>query len=247
MEWNEPLYREGSNVGVLVIHGFTGSPRSMHEYGLHLADAGLTVALPLLTGHGNTVETLEKARWTDWTANVETAYAWLQERTDRVFATGLSMGGTLAVWLAEHHPELAGVVTVNAALDYGPREWMMHAFGACGIPRYLKAVGNDIKKPGEDECAYDRLPTRATRQFALLLAEVRRHLHLVHCPALVFSSKIDHTVPTANQQALYRGLGSATKRLVMLEDSYHVATMDHDKERIFAGTLDFIREHADGA
>ena len=244
MEWNEPLYREGSHVGVLVIHGFTGSPRSVHEYGLRLADAGLTVALPVLTGHGCTVEELERARWTDWTANGEEAYAWLRGRTDRVFATGLSMGGTLALWLAENHPELAGVVTVNAALDYGPREWMMHALGACGVPRYLKAVGNDINKPGEDECAYDRIPTRATRQFALLLAEVRQHLDRVHCPALVFSSKIDHTVPPANQQTLYRGLGSATKRLVMLDDSYHVATMDHDKERIFADTLEFIRAHA---
>lgn len=247
MEWNEPFYQKGCNVGVLVIHGFTGSPRSMHEYGLGLADAGLTVALPLLAGHGRTPETLEKARWTDWTADVEEAYYWLRGRTDRVFTAGLSMGGTLALWLAEHHPELAGVVTVNAALDYGPREWVMHAVGACGIPRYLNAVGNDIHKPGEDERAYHRIPTRATRQFALLLAEVRRHLHRVHCPALVFSSRIDHTVPPANQQTLYRQLGSATKRLVMLEDSYHVATMDHDKERIFAGTLKFIQTHAGDA
>ena len=104
-----------------------------------------------------------------------------------------------------------------------------------------------VNKPGKDERAYDRIPTRATRQFALLLAEVRRHLHRVHCPALVFSSRIDHTVPPANQQTLYRGPGCSTKRLVMLEDSYHVATMDHDKERIFAETLEFIRAYAGDA
>lgn len=78
MEWNEPIYREGSRTGVLVIHGFTGSPRSMHEYGERFAAAGYTVALPLLAGHGQTPEELEKARWTDWTADVEKAFQWLR-------------------------------------------------------------------------------------------------------------------------------------------------------------------------
>jgi carboxylesterase len=244
MEWNEPLFREGSRVGVLVSHGFTGSPCSVHEYASRLTDAGYTVALPLLSGHGRTPEQMEKAGWTDWTEDVEGAYVWLRERTDTVFASGLSMGGTLAVWLAEQHPELAGIVPINAALHFGPREWMMRSLGACGFPRFLKAVGNDIKKPGEDERAYHRVPVRATRQFALLLAAVRRNLHRVRCPALIYSSQHDHTVPPANQQMLYRTINSQHKRLVTLDDSYHVATMDHDKERIFAGALEFIGERA---
>ena len=74
MEWNEPFFCQGSRTGVLVIHGFTGSPHSVHEYGERFAAAGYAVALPLLAGHGQKPEEMEKTRWTEWTADVEKAY-----------------------------------------------------------------------------------------------------------------------------------------------------------------------------
>jgi len=246
MEWNEPLYLVGSGdkgrVGLLLCHGFTGSPRSMHEWALRSADAGHTVAVPLLTGHGRTPEALETAQWTDWVADVEEAYAWLQERVDAVFVSGLSMGGTLALRLAAHHPEIAGVVTVNAAIRH-PQELLMRALGRIGFPRWTKAVGNDTKLAGVDEGAYDRIPIRAARQFAHVMAAVRRDLGLVRCPALVFSSVVDHVMPPSNQQTIYDSVASKTKALVKLEDSHHVATMDNDKELVFAKTLEFIAAH----
>jgi len=243
MEWNEPLYRQGSRTGVLVLHGFTGSPRSMHEYGERFAAAGYTVALPLLAGHGLTPEEMEKARWTDWTADVEKAYQWLQPRTDRIFATGLSMGGTLTLWTAQQHPEVAGIVTINAAFRFA-QEQQMKLAGTLGIPRWMKAVGNDIKKAGEDERAYSKIPIRATRQFALLLAATRAGLDKIRCPALIFSSKEDHTVSPSNQEELFSSLRCQEKKLVVLENSYHVATMDHDKELIFREALSFVQAHA---
>jgi carboxylesterase len=243
VEWNEPIYHQGSGTGVLVIHGFSGSPRSMQEYASLFADHGFSVAMPLLAGHGAEPSSLEHTKWTDWIADVEKANAWLRERTDQVFATGLSMGGTLAVSMAERHPELAGIITINAALHYGPTELLMRALGVCGLPRYVKAVGNDIKKPGEDECAYAKIPVRATRQLALLMRAVRRDLDRVTCPALIFSSRDDHVIRPANQQLLYRSIGSQNKQLVMLDDSNHVATMDNDKKRIFAGALEFLGAH----
>jgi carboxylesterase len=242
MEWNEPIYREGSRVGVLVIHGFTGSPRSMHEYAERFAQAGCSVALPLLTGHGRTPEEMEKAKRADWTADAEKAYQWLQPKTDRIFVTGLSMGGTLTLWMAEQHLEVAGIITVNAALRF-PQEAQMKIAGTFGIPRWMKAIGNDIKKPGQDERAYLKIPIRATRQLAMLLAAVRAGLDRIRCPALIFSSREDHAVPPANQQELYHSLRSEEKELVMLENSYHVATMDLDKELIFQRALDFVRAH----
>jgi carboxylesterase len=243
MEWNEPFFRQGSRAGVLVIHGFTGSPHSMHEYGERFAAAGYTVALPLLVGHGQSPEELEKARWTDWTADVEKAYQWLQPRTDRIFATGLSMGGTLALWIAEQHPEMAGIIPINAALRY-PQELLMKLAGSLGIPRWVKGVGNDFKKAGEDERVFSKMPVRATRQLALLLAATRAGLERIRCPVLIFSSKEDHTVPPANQEELFRSLRCEEKKLVVLENSYHVATMDYDKELVFREALNFVRTHA---
>ncbi len=247
MKWNEPLFKAGSGeqarVGVLVSHGFTGSPHSVQELALRLADAGYAVAMPLLTGHGRTPEELEKALWTDWTADASQAFAWLQERTDRVFATGLSMGGTLALYLAERHPEIAGIVTINALIRH-PHEALMRTVGRLGLPRWLKPVGNDTKLPGVDEKGYDRIPSRAARQLALLLAAVRGDLPLVRCPALVFSSMEDHVVPPGNQSEIYETIASADKTMVRIPDSYHVATMDNDRELVSARTLDFIADRS---
>ena len=247
MEWNEPLFAEGSGpngrVGVLVCHGFGGSPRSVQELALRLAAAGHSVALPLLAGHGRTPEEMERSSWTEWTADVERAFVWLSDRTDQVFVSGLSMGGTLALWLAERHPEVAGLVTINAVLRH-PRERMMRALGRLGLPRWVKAIGNDAKLVGVDERAYDRIPMRSTRQLALLLADVREGLALIRCPALLFSSVVDHVVPPANQAELLAAISSTDKTLVDLRDSYHVATMDLEKERVFKEILDFVAMHA---
>ena len=215
----------------------------MQEYAVRLADAGYTVALPLLTGHGSTPEDMEKARWSDWTRDADAAYAWLTQRTDKVFVTGLSMGGTLALWIAEHHAEVAGLITVNAALRFR-QEPIMRFLGSLGHPRWLKAIGNDICEPGRDEHAYPRLPVRSMRQLALLLRDVRRGLGAIECPALVFSSVTDHVVPPANQRELYAGLRTGDKAFVQLTRSYHCATLDYDKEQVFAGALEFVSAHA---
>ena len=151
LDWNEPMYVEGSGpngkTGVLVIHGFGGSPRSMQELAQRCADAGYTVALPLLAGHGRTPEDMEASRWTEWTADVEKAYSWLQARTDGVFVCGLSMGGTLALWLTERHPEVAGLVSINTFLRH-PLERVMLLIGRFRIPRWVKAIGNDAEDRG---------------------------------------------------------------------------------------------------
>jgi carboxylesterase len=233
----------GGRVGVLVIHGFGGSPRSLQELALRLVDAGYSVALPLLTGHGLTPEAMEASHWTDWTADVEHAHAWLQERTDRVFLCGLSMGGTLALWLAARRPEVKGLVTINALIRH-PREWTMLLLGRLGHPRWAKAIGNDTRAPGADEKAYDRIPIRSSRELALLSREVRSSLNLVKCPVLVFSSSVDHIIPPGNQTELYGAVGSADKTLIELRDSYHLATMDNEKDAVFARTLEFIAERA---
>lgn len=246
MEWNEPLYHEApapnGRVGVLLIHGFGGSPRSLQEMALRCVDSGYSVALPLLTGHGCTPEEMESSKWTDWTADVQQTYAWLEARTDKVFVCGLSMGGTLALWLASRHPEVAGLVTVNALIRHS-REQAMLLLGRIGVPRWTDPVGNDAKAEGVDEQAYCRLPIRAARQLALLSREVRASLSRIGCPTLVFSSTIDHVVPPENQRELFRALGSPDKELVELAESYHLATMDQDKEQLFALTLDFIAMH----
>jgi carboxylesterase len=241
------MYVEGTGTpgqtGVLVLHGFGGSPRSLQELAQRLADVGYTVALPLLSGHGRTPEAMARSRWTEWTVDAEQAYEWVQARSGRSFLVGLSMGGTLALWLAERHPEAAGLVSMNTFIRH-PLERVMLTVGRLGIPRWVKAIGNDAIAEGVDERAYDRIPMRSTYELARLSRAVRADLRRVTCPALVLSSTVDHVVPPANQREIYDTIASADKTFVELADCYHLATMDCGKEQVFARTLEFIAAHA---
>src|SRR5580704_6208840 len=97
----EPYSTSGDTRGALVLHGFTGNPQSMRGLALALADAGFTVEMPLLPGHGTRIEDMLETRWEDWSAAAEVAYTELAARSDGVVVVGLSMGGTLSVWLTE--------------------------------------------------------------------------------------------------------------------------------------------------
>ena len=110
----EPESIEGGPNGALVLHGFTGNPQSMRGIAHALAGTGLAVEMPLLPGHGTTVEDMIPTGWADWLAAAEDAYAALQARVPgRVVVTGLSMGGALTCALAASHPEIAGIAAVS--------------------------------------------------------------------------------------------------------------------------------------
>src|SRR2546427_11076624 len=112
----QPMFHEGGRAGALVGHGFTGSPATMRPLADAFVDAGFTVSLPRLPGRGPTIEDMMSAGWADWSAEVERAYVELAERCERVVVAGLSMGATLTCWVAARHPEIAGIVIVNAAV-----------------------------------------------------------------------------------------------------------------------------------
>ena len=241
----EPFAADGGEVGVVLSHGFTGSPQSMRPWAEHLAAAGLTVRLPRLPGHGTRWQDLNDTRWPDWYGEVERAFEELRGRCTQVFAMGLSMGGTLVLRLAEQRPsEVAGLVLVNPSLGTERKDVkyalpMLHRV----VPS-LRGIGSDICKPGTTELAYDRTPLRAMHSLSRLWPLVAADLGRVTAPVLVFRSSVDHVVEPLSGRLLREGASSTEVTEVVLEDSYHVATLDHDAPRIFAGSLEFVRSHS---
>src|SRR3954471_13180586 len=188
----EPFSADGGPIGVVVSHGFTGNPSSMRPWADHLAAAGYTVRLPLLPGHGGTWQETNRSRWPQWYATIESAFLELQQRCERVFAVGLSMGGTLVTRLPEQHPDHgAGLVLVNPA--YATRR-----FDAKFAPyiswavRSRPAIGGDIKKPGADEGAADRTPVVAFASLQKLWKATVADLDKVRAPILMYRSRVDH-------------------------------------------------------
>jgi carboxylesterase len=230
---------DGRRVGVLLLHGFTGSPASMRPWAEHLAEHGFAVEVPLLPGHGTTWQDMVGTRWPDWAGEAERGYAGLAARCDAVVVGGLSMGGTLALHLAERHPEIAGLVLVNAAVASTNKQlWFLPVLKH--VLRAAPGLSNDIKKPGADELAYRRTPLRPMASLVDAWKSVRAALPSVTCPVLVFRSAEDHVVDPSSAAAIRAGLGSADVTEQVLTDSYHVATLDNDAPTIFAESAAFV-------
>lgn len=238
----EPLSRQGGPLGVLVLHGFTGNPQSMRPIAEALAGAGFTVELPLLPGHGTAVEDMIPTRFADWSAAAEDAYRSLAERSDATAVVGLSMGGTLALWLAERHPEIRALVLVNPMADPPASSFrdVLRGLLDSGV-EVAPGVGSDIAKEGMVELAYPGSPVAAALSLFDGLDGVHERLAEVRCPVLLFSSRADHVVPSESGDVVVARVAGPVER-IWLEHSFHVATLDHDAPEIEARTLRFLGE-----
>jgi carboxylesterase len=237
----EPFSADGGPVGVLVLHGFTGSTQTVRDWAAHLAAAGLTVRAPLLAGHGGTWQDLAKTGWTDWYADASRAFASLSERCPQVFVAGISMGGCLALRLAETQGQLvSGVIVVNPSLAADTPLIALAPVLKYAV-KSLKSIGGDIKKAGVMEQAVKRTPVASVATLPAMWRTTVAALASVTQPLLVFRSTEDHVVGPASMKALMTALPGAEVR--PLANSYHVATLDNDAPAIFDGTLAFIRDH----
>ena len=238
----EPYSSGGDARGALVLHGFTGNPQSMRGLALALAGAGLTVELPLLPGHGTDVADMVPTRWEDWSAAADAAYVELAARCESVVVVGLSMGGTLGIRLGERHPEIAALVLVNPLVVPPDADTLAFIDSVIdGGDELAPGVGSDIALEGVVESAYAELPLRAARSLFAAAADVEAALGSVTCPILLFSSPQDHVVPPVSGDRLVEGVKGPVERIV-LERSFHVATLDYDKDEIEARTVQFVTD-----
>jgi carboxylesterase len=243
MEGAEAFYFEGNEVGCVVSHGFTGTTQGMRFLGEYLAqEGGFTVIGPRLTGHGTAPEDMAQSTAEEWVRDIEQAMQTLQQRCSKLFITGLSMGGTLTLYMAAMYPNVfAGAIPINGAIFLNSPDMAGLAFMP-SPPETVPGVGSDIKKPGETELVYPVVPVPTIRQIYALMGVTRELLPRVTCPTLIFQSREDHVVLPANAPYILDNIGAEEKRLVWLENSYHVATLDNDKEFIAAETVSFIRQ-----
>lgn len=240
----EPFYAEGGRTGILVSHGFTGCPQSMRYLAEHLAQAGYTVALPRLKGHGTTVAEMASSTASDWIGDLHTTLSWLQQRCDTFFMTGLSMGGTLTLFMAGQYPSLfKGILPINPFIfanntDLASLAYMVHG------PAEIPGIGSDIKAPGVTELAYATTPVPALKELYALAKVTDELLPRITIPTLIFVSREDHVVLPANAEYILNKINSTEKRQRWLEESYHVATLDNDKDIIVQESLAFLQAHA---
>ena len=238
----EPLeiIKDGAPAAVLLIHGFTGSPASMKPWAQYLADAGYSVSVPRLPGHGTRWQDMNLTKWQDWYDTIDRAFEKLAASHSQVFVCGLSMGGTLTLALAERKSsQISGIVLVNASVLTERKDAKLLPLLSKVIPSF-PGISNDIKKPDQDEVAYTKIPLKAAASLSQLWSLVQADISKVTAPTLLFRSTEDHVVEPSNAEFILNGISSNQKSEVLLPDSYHVATLDNDAPAIFEQSLAFI-------
>jgi carboxylesterase len=230
----------GRSVGVLLVHGFTGSPASLKPWGRALHEKGYAVEVPRLPGHGTRWQDLNQVAWTDWYDEASAAFDRLRSTCDAVVVGALSMGGSVVLRLAEERgDQVAGIVLVNPFVSSDRKELVAVPVLKHLVPS-LKGVVNDIKKPGQDEVGYPRLPLKGLSQVMEMWKVVVPDLGRVTQPLLYFRSSIDHVIDVSSSATVLEQVSSTDKEERVLENSYHVATLDHDADRIVDESADFI-------
>ena len=243
-DWHAEGTGSKKKVGVLLVHGFTGSPASMRPWAQYLNQHGYTVTVPLLPGHGTRPEDLNLVKWQEWPAKVENDLNLLLQSCEKVFICGLSMGGGTTLNVATRYSQqLAGIILVNPMIHVKlvPHQlaWLISRF-----QKMRDSVGDDIKRPGITEWGYDSLPAVGVYQLLKMLSYTRKRLHDVTAPLQLFHSVEDHTLPVTNTEIIMAGVNSREKNRIELVNSYHVATLDYDQEIIFENSRLFIESHS---
>lgn len=239
-----PFLLKAGSTGVLLLHGFTGSPPEMRLVGDYLHQRGFTVFAPLLPGHGTSVEDLNESKWTDWADCAEEALTELRSRCERVFVGGLSMGSLLTLYLAGHHT-LPGAVLYSPAVKVANRLIYLSPVLKYLVPKKPKSKKSDLTDPeaAQRKWSYDAFPSFAAHELLKLMRHARRLLPRVTCPLLIIHSTGDETIQPDAAEFTCERAGSPDKKVVTLHDSGHVITVDSEWRRVAEETYRFIQTH----
>jgi carboxylesterase len=235
----------GSRVGVLVVHGFTGTPASVRGIAEAMAAAGYDVELPRLPGHGTTVDDMLTTSWSAWSGEVSGAVERLSARAPHVVAVGQSMGGTLVLRAALDHAAIGALVCINPLTRLRDAETMamlgdLLDDGIAVVP----GEGSDIADPDASDIAYTDTPIAPLKSLLLDgVAPIADRYGELTVPLRLFTSRHDHVVDPADSEYLAAAYGGPVEH-TWLERSYHVATRDYDRDLIVAESLAFLAKVA---
>ena len=239
MEGAEPFFFSGGDCGVLLIHGFTGSPAEVRLLGEFLHRKGYTVLAPRLCGHGTTVEDMANTKWPHWYSSVEDAYHILKARCTSIAVIGLSMGGLLAFKLTAEY-QMNKIVSLSAPifiadkrLDMLPVYRMFRAF----VPKKRKVYA-DIGP--QYSVGYTATPLSSLSSLLELIEHTDSLLSTITVPLLIVQGHRDHTVEPRSAEYIFHKVASEEKHLLWLEKSGHLVTIDIEREYVFQKIAEFL-------
>ena len=256
----------GGPTGFLLIHGLGGTPVEMRFVGIGLARAGFTVSCPQLAGHCGSFEDLRATGWRDWYASVEEAHAELRKTCQKVIVGGLSMGAIMALHLAAERPDEvhgAALFAPTLKLDGWGVPWysiffhLVRSEWSANLVRFAEREPYGIKDPrvralvtaainsGDSSQAGQMCnPGRVMLEMRRLVAVVRRELQRIRQPTLIVHPRHDDRASLGNAAYLQGALGGRVETCV-LDDSYHVVTVDRQRDIVVERAAAFAKRIGD--
>ena len=248
---SEPFDLVGDDeLGVVLVHGFTGTPYEVRYLGEQLATAGYTVRAPRLPGHGTSLDDLDRTTWEDWTEAVDRAVDALRIRCKRVALVGQSLGGLLSLYAASKRRDIACVASLAAplwldGLSGRVAQWTRPGGVLGRVKRLPKLGGSDVrdKRAKAENPCYDGIPTRALSQLMAFMRITDDALPRVTQPVLVLHATQDHTAPVACAQRIAQR--AHARRVRILPRSYHLIAVDVERDIVAAEVVNFLRTSGD--
>ena len=249
----QSFLRMGGETGVLLIHGFRGSPAVFEELGELLNQQDFSVHAMLLPGHGRSVEDLASSRWQNWTSTVESTHLKLKERHDKIFLVGFSLGALLALHEASRTP-VDGVVAISPYLKLNPdaSHGLSH-LNRLKLARLLPFT-QVVELHREPNILDDKLraevsispfyPVKTMQSMVEFTESIGDSLDSLSCPLLIQQSKNDKVVCSASVEQLYENVSSEDKQLTWYEDSAHELLLDGERRAVMDEVVEFIKERA---
>lgn len=245
-----PYYLPGGEVGILMLHGFTGTPQCMRYPAKILNQAGFSVLVPVLEGHGTHYKEMEKSTWKDWYQSAERAFQELKSHCRQVMVVGLSMGGLLASHLAYQHPKSIHAIALLATPFFLDSFLIKKVFPSIWktplrwIYRYQPKLTYSIFEPHAKRRygAYRKIPVASVANLLKLQKKVRQELKNISQPALLIHAEKDQTVPYANMDFARIALASQNVKTVTLKKSNHIITVDYEKDVVAKALVKFFKK-----
>jgi len=254
------LYLQGGEHSILLIHGLTGSPFELKYVAQRLHASGFTVSVPCLAGHGATFQELARTRWHDWYATAKTAFDNLKKTHKTVSVGGLCMGAVLALLLAASEKnDVKALALLSTTLSYDgwatpwyqflitvvyytPFRYMAYyterePFGIKN-ERLRRQVMTALKN---NSIGYLRFPCTAMHELQVLSRITRKKLREVTAPALIIHSLEDDLASIKNAEYVERHISSNYKKKIILNDSYHMVTIDNQRSMVVKEMIQFFQ------
>jgi len=240
----EPIHLRGVRPGaILLLHGYNDSPQAMAPLASALHDAGWTVDVPLLPGHGRSLQEFERSGAREWIDAAAVAYRRLGERHADIAVCGMSMGGALAFLLAAQHEAIRAVIGIAPYLYLSRATEVLLSLARISVigAKYVtRGGGRSLHDPiaAAKIIAYRASTPRLLRELARVTRAANDALPSVRQPVLVVQSRSDNRIPVRSAARAFRQIGSSDKTIDWVTGAGHVLTLDYGhqamEERIAA-------------